>query len=500
MLRQDLINELNQQHLEIAKQIRIENQIIGSSNEAYSFIITGLKILYPRITNNQLKKSITDDQCDGGFDTIYFSSQQKIISIFDFKNRGGFKYNEIQAFKDNIRLYLFSNQSLNGLAAKAKRQLETARRHIKKGWKVNIYVVRNSIENADRKATSILERLKNSYQLIALCDFLNANSLSNKYASIKLEDNDYKWKIQITPGKNEPDSLSDKIIIKERVNGPIKSMIARLKIVDILNLQQDFIDKQLNLFETNVREFQKNKKISQKIIQSIDDYPDTFYIFHNGLTFTCKTIDKLDEQNFIIQTPQIINGCQTVNSIYDSYKNNFIDKKLKKATILCRFYALQGDLVGKVCESTNTQIKINLWDLRANDEIQKILEQALAIKNITYKRKKSGKNQKEIFITDLAQWIYSCLHGKPAEAKNNKTKLFDILLNSPPYRKIFSEKIPLEKIMRIIEIAYFIRDKISKIKKQQLVFEKDANLHFIAALYILDTNHKEWTLVLSCKN
>lgn len=494
MLKQELINELNKKNLPLAHRIRIGNQITGSSNEAYSFIVTSLKILYPRITDDQLKQFITDDNRDGGFDAICFFSNKKIISIFDFKNTGGFKYNDIRAFKDNIKTYLFSNQNLNDLAIKAKRQLEMARKYIKKGWNVNISVVRNSMEDVDRRLNPILERLRNSYALINSCDFLNVNSLSKEFANIKLEDNNYEWPIKVMSGENESDSPADKIIIKEKLSGPIKSMFARLKLVDILSLQKYFSDNNLNLFEANVRGFQKNKKISQKLIRSISDYPDTFYIFHNGLTFTCKSINKHDEYNFTIKAPQIINGCQTVSSIYDYYKNNSTERKLKKATILCRFYALQSNLVEKVCESTNTQLKINLWDLRANDEIQKILEKALAIKDIIYKRKKTGKNQKDVFITDLAQWIYSCICDKPAEAKNKKAELFGIISDNAPYYKIFGKKRTIEEILKIIEIAIFIREKINKIKKATRSFEKDADFHLIAALYHLEKKHEDWSL------
>lgn len=494
MLKQELIKELNKKHLPLAKEIREKNGLNGSSDQAYSFIITGLKILYPRITDNQLKKSITDDHRDGGFDVIHFSKSQQIISIFDFKDTGNFNYQEIKSFKDNIKLYLFTRENLDDLATNAKKHLETARRYIRNGWRVNIYVARNSVEIAPKKVRLILEKLKNSFPSITVYDFINVDSIVKKCANIKLEDNNHKWKIQVVSGKNEEDSLADKIIIKERSNGPIKSMFARLKLVDILSLQKHFIDNNLNLFEANVREFQKNKKISEKLIGSIDNYPDTFYIFHNGLTFICKNIDKLSEHNFIIQAPQIINGCQTVSSIYDSYKNNSTNKKLKQATILCRFYALKSNLVEKVCESTNTQLKINLWDLRANDEIQKILEQALAIKDIAYRRKKSGKNQEEIFITDLAQWIYSCLYDKPAEAKNKKAELFGIISDNSPYYKIFSEKRSLEEILQIIKIAFFIKEKINKIKKSKRTFEKDADFHFIAALYHLEKKHKNWVL------
>ncbi|HUU20635.1 MAG TPA: hypothetical protein VMW72_26045 [Sedimentisphaerales bacterium] len=131
MLTYDTIEELNSKHLPLAKKIRSKNNIppASSSPEAYSFIITVLRLVYLReITDNQLEKSITDSRKDGGFDAIVISNREKTISIFDCSKRGGFSYAKIESFKNNIEKYIFnSQQSLSGLSEVAQKRITAAR-------------------------------------------------------------------------------------------------------------------------------------------------------------------------------------------------------------------------------------------------------------------------------------------------------------------------------------------------------------------------------------
>lgn len=334
--------------------------------------------------------------------------------------------------------------------------------------------------------------IKGSFPTINSFYFLTVNTLVNKSLDIKLQQHHYDWDVNIELGNNPSHRPSDIIVIRERRGAPIKSIFARIRLKEIVRLQKDFVDNKHDLFGANVRDFQKSKKLSSKIIKTIKNNPSQFYIFHNGLTFSCSSIIPNNLYNYKILNPQIINGCQTVSAIYDTYKDRLSDPNLRRASILCRFYSLQSGIIEKVCEATNTQLKINLWDLRSNDEIQRVFELALAAKGIDYKRKMSTGVKNRVFITDLAQWLYSCKYEKPAEAKNKKAILFDLLMTDPPYLKIFQERVQLDTIARICEIAFFTQKEIRRVGKTKLPFGKDADLHIMAAIYKLE--NKTWPL------
>lgn len=485
MITKDLFNELIEENVTLAKQIRTENgiSIHSSSENAYAFIITGLRMLFPKITDDQLKECITDERGDASLDAVFFLGREKIVFLLDFKSCN-FKYVDVKRFSGDIEQYLFDSQrALTGLSLRIQKKIQKARKCIGQDYKVRAFVVRKSVLKPGSTTRNLFQGLKSKYRNFD-ATFCNLDYLWERSSSAQSRGSIYPWKARICSGVD-----GDKIVVKER--NSIKALLARIKLSEIVKLQGEFVRSSRNLFDANVRDFQKNKSLSGKIIDSIKNNPEEFYTFHNGLTFTCTEIRPLVSLKVDIYGPQVINGCQTVNSIYEEYKDKINDPNLKKASILCRFYALKEGEIEKVCEATNTQVKINLWDLRANDEIQRKIEKALSMKNIDYRRKKTSRKKGRIFITDLAQWIYSCKFGRPAEAKNNKSGLFRITLPNPPYEKIFDEKIKLENIVKICEIACFVKKKIADIKKEAHTFERDADLHFIAAIFRLEG--KTWT-------
>lgn len=491
MLRQEAIEELIKQNLPLAARIIRENNVTGPNDVGYAFIISGLKLLFPRITDKKLAQCITDGQDDGNFDAFVFSKDKKIISIFDFKT-SGFGLNDARLFRDSINDLVFSTQQpLVCLNPIVKSKLKETQRLLKSGWKVNIYIIRKTTGNANRRIEEIFIALKNRFPLITSFNLLEVNSLVKTFLKLKSEEHCYEWDLKIAHGSNVSGYPDDKILIRNSYNGPLKAMFTRVTLRDIVELQKKFIERGLDLFDANVRDFKKNDKLSTKIITSIKDNPESFYILHNGLTFSCAEIAPQTGYHYKILNPQIINGCQTVRTIYSKYQRKLNYSNLKKASVLCRFYALEPQRIEKVCEATNTQLKIDLWDLRSNDEIQKIFEFVLRTKRIDYKRKPTNKTESKVFITDLAQWIYACKFEKPAEAKNKKSSLFDILIENPPYRKIFSERMSLEEIAKICEIAFFVKKKIKNFRKNKLPFGKDADFHFMAGIYKLE--NKQWS-------
>lgn len=488
MLRQDLIGELIRKNLPLAAAIRTANSISSSSDSAYSFIISCLRFFYPKITDKQLGQDVTDQDRDASMDAVHFDDTTKSISIFDFKIGKDFEYKEVKQFSRDLDQYIFSpNQSLTGLAKMVVEKITKIKKLVRKGWSIKLYIVRGGSNTPRQATTKILEELKSAYSCIDAIEFLNPNQIIERYLAIIKNRNSSIWKIKIVS-----DSKNSQVLIKDKHGKPI-SLVARIKLSDIAMLQKDFKGRGLDLFDLNVREFQKNKPLSTKILQTIRHNAKDFYIFHNGITFTCESIRVLLGGDFEIKMPQIINGCQTVNTIYEAFKNDLRNKNLMQATVLCRFYALPGNMVEKVCEAANTQVKIDPWDLRSNDDIQKIFQVAMSAKNIDYVRKEVGsKKDNRVFMTELAQWLHSCKNGKPAEAKNKKAQLFDVLPQAPIYKNIFNESLTLEELASISEIGIFVRGRIKQIPKSKRLFEKDADLHIAAGIYLL--RDRKWPL------
>ena len=127
-------------------------------------------------------------------------------------------------------------------------------------------------------------------------------------------------------------------------------------VVSIYRLYRESLEKQYPIFDKNIREYLGNKGINKGIYNTLQDVNDrkNFFYYNNGITIICDSMTKIETQpsdynmnaKFYITNPQVVNGCQTVNSIYEylqnvapselerEFKDTFVTKKLTKFLII----------------------------------------------------------------------------------------------------------------------------------------------------------------------
>lgn len=74
-----------------------------------------------------------------------------------------------------------------------------------------------------------------------------------------------------------------------------------------------------NMFDDNVRDWQGYSAVNQEILETLKTYPERFVLFNNGITIVCKDV-KPEKGKYVLENPQIVNGCQTCNMIYQAYR------------------------------------------------------------------------------------------------------------------------------------------------------------------------------------
>ncbi|NLI09513.1 MAG: hypothetical protein GX447_01995 [Elusimicrobia bacterium] len=482
-----IIKSFIEKNLRLAKSIW--NGKNGSSLEAYSFIISSIKIIEPKISENLILNSITDGYLDIGIDAILIDKKNKTVSFFEAERTDEINYKNFETYLNAIDTCIFGA----GMPKKFTNinLIKKAKNLITNSYKVKIYILRSKVIKKDvyKEYFKRLEKIKNKYSSISSVDILDAKRLVEIAIGEPFKKINYHWKI-----KNSSVGEDNKIVIKK--NNSVETLIVRLSLLDILKLQEEYEKKGFNLFEQNVRGFQNIKLISEKIISTVKENPNFFYKYHNGITFSCDKVEILNKTKYKIYNPQIINGCQTVSSLYNAFKKNLGNNILKKSYVLCKFYSLKETEVESVCEATNTQIKINNWDLRANDNIQKKIELLLSLRSLKYARKSDKlKGRLPVYLVSLGQWIYACKNEEPAAAKNNKKKLFEVKNEDSIYRKIYNEKLTDEEVVNIYIIGNNVIQNINK-KKSKLdkKFEKHANFHIMAAIYQFVKKDKNKTI------
>jgi hypothetical protein len=152
---------------------------------------------------------------------------------------------------------------------------------------------------------------------------------------------------------------------------------------------------------------------------------------------------------------QIVNGCQTSNAIYNAVKNkervaeliakketvNLTKKELEElntkqkiqfnnqTSLLVKIIETKDeDFIYRITETTNSQTPIKAFSLKANDDIQKLIEKYLDEHGVSYERRINflrNKGKKNIIsIQKLFQLYTSQILFKPSQVKTRPKSMF----------------------------------------------------------------------------
>jgi hypothetical protein len=136
----------------------------------------------------------------------------------------------------------------------------------------------------------------------------------------------------------------------------------------IANLYDQYGDR---LLEQNVRTFlQFRGKVNNGIRQTIQNEPDMFFAYNNGLTATAEHVATDKEKRNIgsVTNLQIVNGGQTTASLFTAMSKNNAD--LTKTHVQVKLTVIAPDkieeVVPKISEYANTQNRVNAADFFSN--------------------------------------------------------------------------------------------------------------------------------------
>lgn len=122
---------------------------------------------------------------------------------------------------------------------------------------------------------------------------------------------------------------------------------------DFINLLLDD-DGELRrtLFKDNVRDYQGATEINEEILNTLRKDPHNFCLLNNGITIVCKSMMP-GNRKISIENPQIVNGCQTCNTIYRAYKEG-VD--LGKVSLIIKLIATDSsNVTNAIVKGTNRQ-------------------------------------------------------------------------------------------------------------------------------------------------
>lgn len=189
-----------------------------------------------------------------------------------------------------------------------------------------------------------------------------------------------------------------------------------------------------SLFNDNVRDYLGNKGgVNSEMETTIENEPEMFLLCNNGITIVCSNFEQIKDKLVKFDNPQIVNGCQTSNSIYKFKDCPFINK------VQLTVRVISTDDIGisnKIVRGTNKQNQVLDEAFEITKPFHQYLEEYFvsmerAPKIYYERRSKQYSNDLLIPKTNivnlrvLAQTFVSMYIGAPHEGHRHESKLLD---------------------------------------------------------------------------
>ena len=192
------------------------------------------------------------------------------------------------------------------------------------------------------------------------------------------------------------------------------------------------------LFEGNIRHYQGQVDVNNKIKDSLDNEMDKeFWWLNNGITIIAEKPNFAGKE-INLTNIQIVNGLQTSFTLAKYFDKGKDDDRSVLVKIII---SNNNATIDKIISSTNSQNHVSADLLRATDKIQRDIELFFSGKGYFYDRrrnfyKNSGKQARKIFsIQYTAQCIEAIIYNN---AHNSRSRPNALAKNDSFYNRIFN--------------------------------------------------------------
>jgi AIPR protein len=243
--------------------------------------------------------------------------------------------------------------------------------------------------------------------------------------------------------------------------------VVRLKdYYDFITDNDGFIREEL--FEGNIRHYQGQVDVNNKIKDSLDNELDKeFWWLNNGITIIAEK-PNFTGKEINLTNVQIVNGLQTSFTLAKYFNKEKDDNR----SVLVKIVISENNAtIDKIISSTNSQNHVSADLLRATDKIQRDIEVYFSGKGYYYDRrrnfyKNSGKQARKIFsIQYTAQCIEAIIHNN---AHNSRSRPNDLAKSDTLYNRIFDINVDFQSFLNCCLITQKTIDYWSEMAENDL--------------------------------
>jgi hypothetical protein len=207
--------------------------------------------------------------------------------------------------------------------------------------------------------------------------------------------------------------------------------IALVKLVDFFKFVKDEKDQlRTNFFDTNVRDYQGDADVNKAIGETLLTGKDQFWWLNNGITIVTPKIGGHTHQ-LVVDDPQIVNGLQTSQKIFDHFTGRPELTKTDTRELLIRVIEVNDSKTqDDIIEATNSQTKVAPSSFWATKTIHRDIEAVFQNESLFYDRRKNSYKRKGIpldrvvGISELAQVVAAVLLQEPDHARARPARYF----------------------------------------------------------------------------
>lgn len=394
-------------------------------------------------TEVEAANAVIDGGDDNGIDAIHYSPSNKrmilVQSKWSKKGVGEPESGDIRKFKDGVfDLLNLDFSRFNEKTLRMKSLIETALTEF--DTKFDIVLIHTGNQLLSVHGQRVMDDLVN--ELNDAGDGFNDDVVTFHQL------NQTRIHSSLANGiDGEPIDLEIGLSQWGKIEEPYSAFFGMISGGEIANWYKE---KGKRLFSKNIRQMLGTTDVNEEIRNTIEQSPERFWYFNNGITLIADTIKKSmvggnsrDIGSFKATNISIVNGAQTVSTLGEYLKKDI--SKLEKIKVPIKLISLENtdeNFGENVTKTNNRQNRIENRDFVSLDEQQTRLRSELAIEGIEYNivRSDNFKASENSFDLSEATVALTCASKDVSLAVQVKKEIgkFYENIDRAPYRTIFN--------------------------------------------------------------